>query len=61
MKIDVLPAPFGPMIANNSSGSTSNDTLSIAVTPPNLSVMSLTASSDVLAGPSAAPEAALAV
>ena len=44
LKIDVLPAPFGPMIANNSPGCTSNDTPSIAVTPPKRNVMSSTLS-----------------
>ena len=31
----VLPAPFGPMMAKISPGSTVNDTPSTALTPPN--------------------------
>ena len=44
LKIDVLPAPFGPMIANSSWSSTLNDTSLMAVTPPNRSVMFSTSS-----------------
>src|SRR5215213_4964364 len=44
LKIEVLPAPLGPMTANSSPGLTSNDTSSSAVTPPKRSVMSRTAS-----------------
>src|ERR671923_241625 len=45
LKIDVLPAPLGPITANSSPGRTSNETASSAVTPPNRSVTSSTASS----------------
>src|SRR5207253_2062629 len=40
LKIDVLPAPFGPMIANSSLSLTSNVTSCSAVTPPKRSVTS---------------------
>ena len=45
LKIDVLPAPFGPMMANSSPVSTVNETLLIASTPPKRSVISSTSSS----------------
>ncbi len=35
LKIEVLPAPFGPMIANSSLPPTVNDTPSMAFTPAN--------------------------
>jgi len=35
LKIDVLPAPLGPMIANSSLPPTVNDTSSMAFTPAN--------------------------
>ena len=40
----VLPAPFGPMTLVIEPGRTSKDTLSSAVTPPNRTARSLTAS-----------------
>ena len=42
LKIDVLPAPLGPMMANSSPGWTLNDTSSIAITPPNRNPISST-------------------
>src|SRR5690606_39121182 len=45
LKIDVLPAPFGPMMANSSSCWTSKLTWDRAVTPPKRSVRSVTRSS----------------
>ena len=42
LKIEVLPAPFGPMIENSSPGFTWKATSLMAVTPPNRSVMSST-------------------
>ena len=44
LKIDVFPAPLGPMMANSSPGSTVNDTSSIAITPPNRNPISSTSS-----------------
>ncbi len=40
LKIEVLPAPFGPMMANSSPACTSKVTLSSAVTPPKRSATS---------------------
>ena len=47
LKIDVFPAPFGPMMANSSPVSTVNETLLIASTPPKRSVISSTWSNGV--------------
>ena len=44
LKIEVLPAPLGPMMANSSPSRTSNDTESMAVTPPKRNEMSSTCS-----------------
>src|SRR6266436_4275589 len=50
LSIEVLPAPFGPMIARISPLRTSNDTSAIAFTPPNASD---TLSTERIASPAA--------
>jgi hypothetical protein len=47
LKIDVLPAPFGPITANSSPRPTVKLTPFSAVTPPNRSVRSRTSSRGV--------------
>ena len=44
LKIDVLPAPLGPMMANSSPWATVNDTSLIAITPPKRSWIASTSS-----------------
>jgi hypothetical protein len=43
LKMDVLPAPFGPMMANSSRSATVNETPSSAVTPAKRRLTSLKA------------------
>ena len=52
LKIDVLPAPLGPMMANSSPGCTENETSLIASTPPNRNpISSTTSNGSVMAFP----------